>query len=93
MLPEIEKNIKDWARDNAGTEAYTFDETRYCALIDGVHYAISHPELLKEPFDNFANWLGTSGFTLTDDGYWFDKEKYRYNFNGVFSKYLESLNK
>jgi hypothetical protein len=37
LSQEVLKQIQDWAGNNAQTEETTFDETRYCGLVDGAY--------------------------------------------------------
>jgi hypothetical protein len=43
MTNEQKKIIIAWATGNSQTEQYSFDETRYCGIIDGAQYVIDHP--------------------------------------------------
>lgn len=43
MTPELNSKIIDYAKANAATEQETFNEERYCGLIDGITEVIQNP--------------------------------------------------
>ena len=95
MLPEIELKIKEAANAYTTIQSTFIDreDCSYCMhdFKEGIKHAISHPELLKDEFDKFENWLYQNDWQLLLNG-WHDKNGKYHNFNGVFSKYLEYLN-
>jgi hypothetical protein len=60
LSQEVLKQIQDWAAKNAETEQTTFDETRYCGLVDGAYEWATRcaqmAEALKET-RSVLNWM------------------------------------
>ena len=86
ITDETKRKIKE-----AG-DKHAYDPKAALYFESGIKHAISHPELLKEAFENFDNWLGVNDWVMKSDD-WYDSKGSRHSFNGVFSKYLEYLNK
>ncbi len=72
MSQEIQVRILKWSQENAGTESVSFDEVRFCGLVDGATFF--QQSIMPEELGRFAEWLDYSGWFMRDKYNWAETE-------------------
>lgn len=91
LPPDIQNIIEEEAESTAksGTPFSERHNMKKYMFKEGINFILNNPQLMKQPFENFENWLQYNDWTFDGD-FWYDKDQNHHNFNSVFLLYIES---